>query len=56
MLKYIPKNKFFHITDLISKAQNEKNKIGLFPVNDNNWNDVGEWNEYYKTNNLLNEN
>tara|TARA_A100001388_G_C28714113_1_gene472800 strand:+ start:89 stop:1156 length:1068 start_codon:yes stop_codon:yes gene_type:complete len=56
LLKYIPRNKFFHITDLISKAQSEKNKIGLFPINDNNWSDVGEWNEYYKTNNLFNEN
>jgi dTDP-glucose pyrophosphorylase len=56
LLKYIPKNKFFHITDLISKAKSEKNKIGLFPINDNNWSDVGEWSEYYKTNNLFNEN
>ncbi len=55
LFKYIPKGRFFHITDLISKAQREKNKIGLFPINDNNWNDVGEWSEYHKTNNLFDE-
>lgn len=55
LLKYIPKSKFFHITDLISKAQSQDNKIGLFPINDNNWSDVGEWSEYYKTSNLFNE-
>lgn len=56
LLKYIPRGEFFHITDLISKAQSQNNKIGLFPINDNNWSDVGEWSEYYKASNLFNEN
>tara|TARA_B110000003_G_scaffold273722_1_gene312066 strand:+ start:338 stop:1408 length:1071 start_codon:yes stop_codon:yes gene_type:complete len=55
LFKYIPRGKLFHITDLISKAQSKKNKIGLFPINDNNWSDVGEWSEYHKTNSLFDE-
>ena len=26
--------------------KNEKLKIGLFPVEDKNWSDVGQWTEY----------
>jgi hypothetical protein len=55
LLRYIKQNTFFHITDLISKAQSQKSKIGLFPINESNWNDVGEWSEFYKTNNLYYE-
>lgn len=33
---------------LITKAKKRKKKIGVFPVNENNWQDVGEWSENYK--------
>ena len=45
-LKFIPKNKFFHITDLIEELQKTGYKIGVYPVSEKAWIDVGQWNEY----------
>ena len=28
-------------------------KIGVFPIDDNSWSDIGQWSEYKKTLNLL---
>lgn len=46
LIKEIPKNKFYHITTLISKLKNEKRRVGVFPVSENSWIDIGEWPEY----------
>ena len=46
ILKIIPKGKFYHITDLISDAQKMGNKIGVYPVSEESWIDVGQWAEY----------
>jgi dTDP-glucose pyrophosphorylase len=48
VLGVIPKNKFFHITHLIEKLKKEDKKIGVFPIDDDAWIDVGEWTEYEK--------
>ena len=48
VLDLIPKNKFFHITQLIEKIMKKNSKVGVYPVNDNSWIDVGQWNEYKK--------
>ncbi|MBT6937928.1 MAG: NTP transferase domain-containing protein [Candidatus Marinimicrobia bacterium] len=48
VLKLIPKNTFFHITHLIEDAKSQGKKIGVFPVDDDAWIDVGEWAEYQK--------
>jgi NDP-sugar pyrophosphorylase family protein len=48
MLKLIPKNKFYHITHLIEQAKNQGKKIGVFPIDDDAWIDVGQWAEYKK--------
>jgi len=48
ILDLIPKNKFFHITQLIEKIMKKNSKVGVYPVNDNAWIDVGQWNEYKK--------
>ena len=45
-LDYIPKNRFFHITDLIEEMGKDKKKIGVFPIDDNAWVDIGQWEEY----------
>lgn len=42
----IPENQFFHITQLIEKLQNQGRKIGVFPVSEKSWKDVGSWLEY----------
>lgn len=49
VIKFIPKNKVFHFTDLIKILQKKKYKIGIFPIYENNWLDVGQWDEFKKT-------
>jgi dTDP-glucose pyrophosphorylase len=48
LIDEIPKNKFFHITDLISSLMVQNRKVGVFPVSQNSWVDVGDWVEYMK--------
>ena len=48
VLKLIPENKFYHITHLIEDAKNQGKKVGIFPIDDDAWVDVGEWTEYQK--------
>ena len=47
-LKLIPKNRFFHMTDLIDKAKKRGKRVGIFPVSENSWIDTGQWDEYRK--------
>lgn len=46
LLSQIPSNEFFHITDLIRNIQMRKGNIGVFPVSEKSWMDVGSWTEY----------
>ena len=48
VLKLIPKNKSFHITQLIENVKNKGKKVGVFPIDDDAWIDVGQWAEYKK--------
>lgn len=48
LLNEIPKNKFFHITDLIDNIKKRGGKVGVFPVSEKSWKDIGEWDEYLK--------
>jgi dTDP-glucose pyrophosphorylase len=48
VLNFIPKNKFYHITHLIEDANAQGKKIGVFPVDDDDWIDIGQWAEYQK--------
>ena len=48
VLKLIPGNTFLHITHLIEKAKNQGLKVGVFPIDDDAWIDVGQWAEYRK--------
>ena len=48
VLNMIPKDKFYHITHLIEDAKNQGKKIGVFPVDDDSWIDIGQWTEYQK--------
>ena len=52
MLKEIPENEFFHITDLIEKVKNAGSKVGVFPISEKSWKDIGEWDEYLKNNKI----
>jgi NDP-sugar pyrophosphorylase family protein len=46
VLKIIPENEFYHITHLIEDAKNQGKKVGVFPIDDDAWIDVGQWTEY----------
>jgi NDP-sugar pyrophosphorylase family protein len=46
LLDEIPENEFFHITHLIEKIMSRGGRIGVFPVSEKAWKDIGEWDEY----------
>jgi len=46
LLKEIPENKFFHITELIENIKKRGGKVGVFPVSEKAWKDIGTWDEY----------
>ncbi|MFA7450088.1 MAG: nucleotidyltransferase family protein [Bacteroidales bacterium] len=48
LIDEIPENNFYHITDLIDKVKERKGKVGVFPVTEKSWRDIGEWDEYLK--------
>ena len=47
-IKLIPKNKYFDFTDLVNTLLKKKKKIGVFPIADQNWIDVGQWDIFEK--------
>ena len=48
LLKLIPKNKAYDMPDLIQLVKRRKKQIGVYPVDDESWIDVGQWSEYHK--------
>ena len=48
LLKLIPKNKAYDMTDLIKLAKAKKKQAGAYPIEDESWIDVGQWSEYHK--------
>jgi len=49
LINEIPKNEFFHITDLIDKIMKRDGRVGVFPVSEGAWSDIGEWDKYKAT-------
>lgn len=48
LLNEIPENSFYHITFLIEKLCKENRRVGVFPISENSWTDIGNWNEYMR--------
>lgn len=48
LLDEIPKDEFYHITFLIEKLAKEGRRVGVYPINEGSWTDIGNWNEYLK--------
>jgi len=46
VIDYIPENKFYHITHLIEDLKKNKRRVGVYPVYEKSWIDVGQWEEY----------
>lgn len=47
LLKDIPDD-FFHITHLMEKLRTQGRRVGVYPISQNDWMDMGDWNEYLK--------
>jgi dTDP-glucose pyrophosphorylase len=54
-LNRIPPDTFIHITDIIQKCINNGEKIGMFPISDNQWSDMGQLDEMEKMQQKLNK-
>lgn len=53
VIKHISPNRRFDITDLITELRINKLSIGVFPVTEHDWVDIGQWSEYHKAINEL---
>jgi dTDP-glucose pyrophosphorylase len=45
-LSVIPEGEFYHITQLIEDVKDKGKKIGVFPISEQSWIDIGEWEKY----------
>jgi len=48
LIEEIPSDKVYHITFLIEKLVKEGRHVGVFPVSEGSWIDIGNWDEYIK--------
>jgi NDP-sugar pyrophosphorylase family protein len=53
ILKFIPEDKSFDMTDLIKCLKEKKKKIGVYPISEKHWIDIGQWGEYRKVISML---
>jgi len=53
VLNLIPKNQFFDMTDLVTTAKERGGRVGVFPIDEKSWIDIGQWEEYHRTIRLL---
>jgi len=48
VLEDIPNNEMYHLTDLAQKLIKQNRNVGVFPVSENSWKDIGTWDEFLK--------
>lgn len=48
LIKEIPSDRLYHITFLIERLIKESRRVGVFPINEGSWTDIGNWDEYMK--------
>lgn len=53
LLDEVPEGKFFHITELIENVKSRNGKVGVFPLSEMSWVDIGDWKELGKTQEIL---
>ena len=53
VLNQIPEKKLFHINHLIEAVLNHGGTVGVYPVSENAWIDVGQWGEYRRALKLI---
>ena len=53
VLSLIPDDTFYHITELAHAIKVDGGRVGVFPVGEDAWIDVGQWSEYKKARDTL---
>lgn len=48
LINLIPDKGVFHMTNLIEKVRENRGAIGVYPISENAWIDIGQWDEYRK--------
>ena len=48
LIDEIPEDEFYHITFLIEKLVKQGRRVGVYPINEGSWTDIGNWDEYLK--------
>jgi len=46
LLAEIPEGRFYHITDLIQQIKNRNGDLGVFPVSERSWKDIGQLKDF----------
>lgn len=54
ILPYIPDDTYFDMTDLIELLKTKKMNVGVYPVSEKSWIDIGQWQEYREALKVLN--
>ncbi|MGB1032406.1 MAG: nucleotidyltransferase family protein [Flavobacteriales bacterium] len=54
VFNFIPENEFHNINVLMEDLMEKDKNIGVFPVTEGAWMDIGVWSEYQKTNEIFN--
>jgi len=49
VLDLVPKDKFYHLTELIEDVRSRGGRVGVYPISDKAWLDTGEWQQYCET-------
>ncbi len=55
LLSYIPEDTFFHMTDLIEVLMEKGESIGMYPISENSFLDMGEFEQMQRMERLLSE-
>lgn len=48
VFEYMKEKEYLDITDLLKRLVQEKRKVGVLPVSEGSWTDMGNWHEYLK--------
>ena len=53
VLKLIPVNKKYDLTDLIKNVKKKSGRIGVYPIFEDAWKDIGLWSKYIEINKIV---
>ena len=53
IFKFIPVNTKYDLTDLIKDVKNDSGRIGVYPIYEDAWKDIGLWSKYIELNKIV---